>query len=1358
MAEARKRRELLPLIYHHLLQAGYVRAAREVKEQSGQKNFLTQPVTLLDIYTHWQQTSELGLKQKAENDETLQAKKSRVSDPISSSESSEEEEEEAEMETAKATPRPTPVNSAAAALPSNMKQKAKTKTANKTVNSVLPPASGKTAVQLLSGKSPKKSAETLASIVLASETEEEGSAQVLGPTAKPGTVSAGQASSSSEDTSSSSDETDVEVKPSAKPPQAKAPVTPAKDPPARTASGPTKLGNVTPAPARAAATKAAESESSEEDSESEDEAPAGLPSQVTTPGKGLHVRAASVSAKGMSRKGPISATSEKTGSIITQAKTGRPEKDMETSSEDDSDSEDEMPVTVTTPQARPSRKSPQVRGTSAPAKESSQKGAPAVTPGKTRPVAAQAQAGKPETRSSEESESDSGETPAAGTLTTSPAKVKPLGKSPQVRPASTANLGSSRKGTNPPCPGKAGSAALKVQTGKEEEDSESSSEESDSDGAVNAAKAKPPGRKATPALPRKTGPVATQVKTDKGKDHAESSEESTDSEEEAAPAASAAQAKPAPIKQMKASPRKGTAASTTGASALSPRKAGTKTSSASLSSLALPKGTQKPDVDSSSEWESEGAAPGTPGVQGKSGGKGLQGRAASGQGVVPLHAQKTGPSGAQVKATAQEDSESSEEESSSEEEDETPAQVTALGRLPQAKANPPPTKTPLASASGKAAAVVAPPKGKPPASTVQNSTISARGQQAVPATGKAGAPATQAQKGPMAGTGEDSESSSEEESDSEEETPAQVKPVGKTSQVRAASAPVKESPNKGAYSGTSRKTGPPATQAQTGKTEDSESSSEESDSDREIPPAITPAQDGISQSTRSKLSGLAPPEKSTEESSESSDEDLPSGQAIKSPPISVNPNRGPAAPIPTPEQHQAVNTRKAQASGSTAQSSSSESEDEDMIPATQPPTHAIRTNVTTPTALSQTAAQPSKSEQSSRMPKGKKPKTASAQISSAVEALPVTPPQSTPAQSKTTNKLGEPKLAEKQQLTPGYPKAPGSSEDSSDTSSESEEDAKRPQMPKSSQRLDPDASQKETVVEETPTESSDDEMVAPSQSLLSGYVTPGLTVANSQPSKATPRPDANPLVSSAPATKDNPDGKQKSKSQDSTADTTLPKTGRKEASSGSTPQKPKKPKKSTLSSRAPAQTLPNSITQSLLEQPWPLSEAQVQASVMKVLTELLEQERQKATEAIKESGKKGQKRKLSGDQVEAGAPKNKKKKQQLAAGASAGSPEKASRTSKAKSKLNKGSAGGKGKGSPVPQGAKEKPEGKLGIKLESGEQSDPKSKKEKKKSSKKKKDKEKKEKKKGKKTPAKDSASPVQKKKKKKKKTAEPTV
>lgn len=55
-------------------------------------------------------------------------------------------------------------------------------------------------------------------------------------------------------------------------------------------------------------------------------------------------------------------------------------------------------------------------------------------------------------------------------------------------------------------------------------------------------------------------------------------------------------------------------------------------------------------------------------------------------------------------------------------------------------------------------------------------------------------------------------------------------------------------------------------------------------------------------------------------------------------------------------------------------------------------------------------------------------------------------------------------------------------------------------------------------------------------------MTPGVTVADSQTSKATPRSDSNPLVSSAPVIKDNPDGKQKAKSQNA-ADSTFPKTG-----------------------------------------------------------------------------------------------------------------------------------------------------------------------------------------------------------------------
>ncbi|XP_060233199.1 treacle protein isoform X3 [Meriones unguiculatus] len=1097
MAEARKRRELLPLIYHHLLQAGYVRAAREVKEQSGQKSFLTQPITLLDIYTHWQQTSDLGQKQKAKDDVTLQAKKSRVSDPISSSESSEEKEEE-EAETAKATPTPTSVSSSARAanLPSSMKEKAKTKTANKMVNSVKQPASAKAVVHLLSGNSPKKSVEPSASTVLASETEEEGSAQVLGATAKPGMVSTGQVSSSSEDTSSSSDETDVEVKPSVKPAQAKTSPAPAKEPPARTAPGPTKLGNVTPVlqkgapttPGRAA--QAEESESSEEDSEDEDEPSAGTPPQAKAPEKVLHARTALVSAKGISGKGPISASPRKTGPVATQTKAGRPEKDVESSSEDDSDSEDNVPVAVTTPQARPSVKNLHVKSTSAPGKESSQKGATPVTSGKAGPVAAQAQAGKPEDSdsSSEESESDNGKMPAAVTLTPNPAKVKPVGS--QVRPASTVSLGSSGKGAaHRACPVTAGSGAPRVQTGKVEEDSESS-EESDSDGTVTPTKAKPSGTRATPTLPQKAGPVASQVKVEKSKEDSESSGESTDSQE-AAPAATA-QAKQALEKQMKASPRKGTAnipASATG---------------------------------------------------GKSVGKGLQGKAALGQKMSPVRPGRTEPSVAQARTTAQENSESSEEESSSE--DETPAQAMPIGKHPPAKANPPPTKASPAkgpvSVSGKVTTIAAPAKGKPPVSTVQKSAISAKDQQSVLATGKAGAVAIRAQTAPMAGAGKDSDSSSEEESDSEEETPAQIKAVGKTSHVRAALAPAKEPLGKAAHPGTPRKTGPAAIQTQTGKTEESESSSEESDSDGEMPSA----QDGASQAARSKASAPAPPEKSVEESSESSDEEeLPSGQVIKSSLISANPNR-PAGPAPTPDQAQAVNTsRKAQASGADAQSSSSESEDDNVIPATQPFTPAIRTIVTVPTALPQTAPQPNKSEQSSRMPKGKKPKAASTQISSAVEALPVSPPQSTTAQSKATNKLRKPKLPEKQQLTPGCSKAPRSSDDSSDTSSESEEDAKRPKMAKSAPRLDPDPSQKETVVEETPAESSEDELVAPSQSLLSGYVTSRLPVTNSQPSKATSKPDSKPLVSSAPATKDNPDGKQKAKSQH-LADTTLPKT------------------------------------------------------------------------------------------------------------------------------------------------------------------------------------------------------------------------
>uniref|UniRef100_A0A2K5RUQ5 Treacle ribosome biogenesis factor 1 n=1 Tax=Cebus imitator TaxID=2715852 RepID=A0A2K5RUQ5_CEBIM len=535
---------------------------------------------------------------------------------------------------------------------------------------------------------------------------------------------------------------------------------------------------------------------------------------------------------------------------------------------------------------------------------------------------------------------------------------------------------------------------------------------------------------------------------------------------------------------------------------------------------------------------------------------------------------------------------------------------------------------------------------------------------------------------------------------------------------------------------------------------------------------LSPQKDGNSKPARSKTLVPAPPERNMEGSSESSEEELPLTQVIKPPLIFVDPNRSPAGPAATPAQAQAASTpRKARASESTARSSSSESEDEDMISATQCLTPAIRTNVVTvPTTHPRTApkgstARASSNKESSRISDGKKQEGPATQVDSAVGTLPATSPQSTPVQARGTNKLRKPKLPDGQQAA----KAPGSSddsEDSSDSSSGSEEDAEGPQVAKSAHRLvGSTPSRMETLVEETTAESSEDDVVAPSQSLLSGYVTPGLTLANSQASKATPKPNSNPSVSSTLAAKDDPDSKQEAKLQQA-ADTLSPKTGGKEAVSGTKHQKSQKPKKGAGNPQASTLALQSNIAQRLLGQPWPLSEAQVQASVMKVLTELLEQEKKKAADVIKESSRKGwesRKRKLSGDQPVA---RNKKKKLGTGEGGEASvSPEKASMTSKGKAKRDKASGGikeKKGKGSLGSEGAKDKPEEELqkGMgKVEGGDQSNPKSKKEKKKSDKRKKDKEKKEKKKkAKKASTKDPESLSQKKKKKKKKTPEQTV
>ncbi|XP_006150965.1 treacle protein [Tupaia chinensis] len=1583
MAEARKRRECSLSLPQDSGASGLGptglddTASASTKER---KTFLTQPVTLLDIYTHWQQTSELGQKRKAEEDAALQAKKTRVSDPISSSESS-EEEEEAEAATAKATPRLASANSSVTGtdLSSSIKGKATAK-ASKTVNSTPHPASGKAVAHFLSGRSPRKSAEPSMNAVLASETEEEGSVPAHGAAAKPGMVSACQAGSSSEDTSSSSDETDVEVKLSVKPAQVKVPPAPAKESPARKAAPATgKVGAVTPQVKAGVLTPAVrakrpEEESDSSESESEEEASAATPSQVKASEKTLQVRVASAPAKGTPRKGATPAP---------LGKAGKSEGDLESSSEEESDSE-ETPAAVTLLQAKAPVKNPQVKAASAPAKESPRKGTPPVPPGKTGPTAAQAQARKHENSESSSEESDSEEeTPAAGTATATPAQAKPLGKNLQVRPASTTGGGPPVKGTGMKPPGKAGATAPSAHVGKPEEDSESSSEDSDSEGQAPAAAAlalaKPQGKilqvrpasgptkgplgaGATLVTPQKAPwPVTTQVKSERSKEDSESSEDSSDSEEEAPAAMTPAQAKVAPkTPQSKASPRKGTP--TTPASAKAgpmrvgtpaPWKAGAAASPA-CPGPAVAQGAQQPEEDSSSSEESESeeeAALAISGAQ-KSAGKDLQGKAApmppkgpSGQGATPVHPGKAGPLVTKVKAEVHRDSESSEEESdeSRGEAAMMPAQVKASVKTSPAKASPAsnrvsslkgatpaPGKVVTATLQAKQESLA---KGKPPVRPLQNGAASARGPASQPVVRKVLTTAAQAQTGlvqrpeedsesseesdseeevpaqaktpgktpqvraasapakestpketlpapprkigpaaaeaqvgkredlessseesdseeetpgqtttpgktpqvraalatakesprkgtlpappgktgpaaaqAQAGKHEDSESSSEE-SDSEEETPAQVKPTGKTSQVRATSVPAKESPRKGAPPGPPPgKTRPAAAQAQVGKREDSESSSEESDSEEEtLAQVVAPQKDSNSQAARSKSLTSGPQENNAEGSSESSDEELPSGQVIKTPLIFVDPNRSPAGPAATPAQARAASApRKARASESTARSSS-ESEDEDVIPASQCSSPAIRASVVTvPSARPQIAPRASSSKEPNQVSEGMKqegppsqvtkksptslpltqaalkvlaqkaneaqPSPARAQSSIGVDGAVGTLPVASPQRTKVTNKLRTPKLPAGQRATAtasghSKAKAPRSSDDSensSDSSSGSPKGAGGPPKAKSAHSLEPVPSGKETLVEETSTESSEEEVVAPSQSLLSGYVTPGLTLANSQASKTVLKPDSRTSVSSTLAVKDDPHSKREAESQQA-AGAMSPKTGRREATLGPTPQKPRKPKEA-MSSQA---SLQSHITQRLLGEPWPLSEAQVQASVVKVLTELLEQERRKAAEATREGSRKGRagrKRKLSGDQPAARAPKSKKKKQLVSGEGTEGTaaPEKASRTPKGKSKSDKASGEGKekkGKGAPGSGGAKDKPEGELGLmKVEGGDLSDPKSKKEKKKSDKRKKDKEKKEKKKkAKKTSLKDPDS-FQKKKKKKKKTAEQTV
>lgn len=95
MAGTSGQKELLALIYQHLVQVGYKKAAKQLQQQSGQNIASSQSVSLLDIYTQWTKAPGKAKKRKANSTpKDLQTKKLRISDPASTSESSEEDEKD----------------------------------------------------------------------------------------------------------------------------------------------------------------------------------------------------------------------------------------------------------------------------------------------------------------------------------------------------------------------------------------------------------------------------------------------------------------------------------------------------------------------------------------------------------------------------------------------------------------------------------------------------------------------------------------------------------------------------------------------------------------------------------------------------------------------------------------------------------------------------------------------------------------------------------------------------------------------------------------------------------------------------------------------------------------------------------------------------------------------------------------------------------------------------------------------------------------------------------------------------------------------------------------------------------------
>ncbi|XP_036607159.1 treacle protein isoform X2 [Trichosurus vulpecula] len=831
MTEAQKRRELLPLIHHHLVQAGYVRAAREVKLQSGQKTFPAQSVTLLDIYTHWQQTSEVAKKRKAEEAIGDIPYKVRVSDPTSSSESSEEEKEQERVgKTVKITKVPysnsvsvtkdTQFKNSLSKPKENVKTKNKKGTTKTVVTSASYPdpleaqiTSGKpgltVSVQSPSKKSPgapRKQAAQPPNSSLTTHREEKITSPVVKPVSKPAPMPPDKKTETSSSEDSSSDETDIEMEKAMGTPQGNSALVRGDS----AASVPTKGSQekvVTPSPGRLVTEPpTAKEKSPEETSESSDESesdedapsPQGQIQEVKTP----HLGAV---------PGRVGNTIPTTGKIVTPsskpnlglpskaATAQKAEESSETSEESESEEEDALF------QKQPVKTAP-ASGT----KVSPGKGALPV-PGKSVTSSLQAKVaepGNPETssESSDESESDE-EASAPQGQEKSSVKIPQANAITENRVPAPSNL------TKVPL----GKGALQAKLGPSAnvpgfsfpETSSDSSEDSESEEDVivpqrqGKSSGKSPQASATPAkgpllaagkpitsapqaktgpsaLQAKTGPSALQAKTGpstmalepgSSETSSESSEESESEEEIKAPQEK--EKSPVKISQVNAITTKVAPAPTQGPLGKEPLsvpgKSGTLTSGVKAPSAAEASGSES--SESSEESESEEETP-TLQTQVKPSGKALAKATPAPSTKSPLHTPgrtATAAPSAQVRPLAKGvGAGGSEESSESSEESESEVETPASqGRVISS------VKTPQVKTS--------PTKGP-------------LGKGVLPALGKLVTAASSAKGTSLAkavGPGKPEESSeSSEETDSEIVVPAsqgQVKPAVKAPQINTSS-------------------------------------------------------------------------------------------------------------------------------------------------------------------------------------------------------------------------------------------------------------------------------------------------------------------------------------------------------------------------------------------------------------------------------------------------------------------------------------------------------------------------------------------------------------------------------------------